>query len=119
MCRRAGALFHPLVVETRLRGMSKPTAKIITTQAMLAVHRTGSDLMVPQRKPRQKLSFNVQMLRRTRSQCACRLVTRITRDHYAECRHHSSMRCGGVAVADGTPPTVTRSERAGSDRHKT
>jgi hypothetical protein len=74
MSRRAGALFQPLVVETRLRGMSKPTAKIITTQAMLAVHRTGSDLMFPPRKPRQKLSFNVQMLRRTRSQCACRLV---------------------------------------------
>jgi hypothetical protein len=61
-CRRAGTFFQPLVLEARLGGMSKTTAKIIKKHAMLAGHRMTSDPMFLHRSWLQKLSIKGQVL---------------------------------------------------------
>jgi hypothetical protein len=61
-CRRAGAVFQPLVLEARSAGVSKTTANIIKKHAMLAGHRMGSDPMFLHRRCLQKLSIKVQVL---------------------------------------------------------
>jgi hypothetical protein len=62
-CRRAGAFFHPLVLEARSGGMSKTTANIIKKHMRCwRVYRMGSDPMFLHRRWLQKLSIRGQVL---------------------------------------------------------
>jgi hypothetical protein len=78
-CRRAGAVFQPLVLEARSAGTSKTTANIIKKQAMLAGHRMGSDPCFCTGGGCRNCASRFRCSTRTWSQCACRMVTRTTR----------------------------------------
>jgi hypothetical protein len=110
-----GQLFVPaLDVRGALGGMPKTTAKIFKKHAVLAGCTTGYDPMLLHWSRLQKLSIMFQVLN-VKLFALCMPYGDEYHTRPPTQNAGALFSSGGAAVADGKPPTVSSSERAGID----